>query len=54
MNKKPFTVVCAFRLALPEATIYVCNNNSTDDTKEIAAKAGAIVLDEPKKVKHMP
>lgn len=44
-------VVCAFRLALPEATIYVCNNNSTDDTKEIAAKAGAIVLDEPKKGK---
>ena len=27
--------------------ILVCNNNSTDKTKEVAEKAGAIVLDEP-------
>ena len=44
-------VVRTFRLALPEAKIYVCNNNSTDNTKKIALKAGAIVLDEPKKGK---
>ena len=36
-------VVCDFRRALPEAAIYVYDNNSTDGTGEIAAKAGAIV-----------
>jgi glycosyltransferase involved in cell wall biosynthesis len=44
-------VVQAFRLALPEAEIYVCNNNSTDKTKKNALEAGAIVIDEPKKGK---
>lgn len=28
--------------------ILVCNNNSTDNTKEVALKAGAIVVDEPR------
>lgn len=36
-------VVRDFRAALPEATIYVYDNNSTDGTAEIAAQAGAIV-----------
>jgi len=44
-------VIIAFQSALPEAVIYVCNNNSTDTTKQVALKAGAIVLDEPKKGK---
>lgn len=36
-------VVSDFKLHLPEATIYVYDNNSTDDTVEIALKAGAVV-----------
>ena len=36
------TVVRDFRGALPEAAIYVYDNNSTDRTKEVAAAAGAI------------
>ena len=31
------------RAALPEAVIYVYDNNSTDDTGPIAQKAGAVV-----------
>lgn len=36
-------VVTDFKEALPEATIYVYDNNSTDGTDEIARKAGAVV-----------
>lgn len=36
-------VVRDFRRALPEAVVYVYDNNSTDGTGEIAARAGAIV-----------
>lgn len=36
-------VVEDFKKNLPEAKIYVYNNNSTDDTAEIAKKAGATV-----------
>lgn len=36
-------VVRDFREALPEATIYVYDNNSTDDTGKIAREAGAVV-----------
>jgi len=36
-------VVCDFRRVLPEATIYVYDNNSNDGTAEIAERAGAIV-----------
>ena len=36
-------VVNDFRAALPEADIYVYDNNSTDNTFEIAKNAGAIV-----------
>ena len=38
--------IAGFRAALPEATIYVYDNNSTDRTREIAAEAGAIVRTE--------
>src|ERR1035437_9342266 len=36
-------VVRDFRAALPEATIYVFDNNSRDRTVEVATEAGAIV-----------
>lgn len=36
-------VVTDFKRVLPEAVIYVYDNNSTDGTDEIARKAGAIV-----------
>ena len=36
-------VVKDFKAALPEAVIYVYDNNSTDGTDEIARKAGAVV-----------
>ena len=39
-------VVADFRRALPEATVYVYNNNSTDRTAQLAAEAGAVVRDE--------
>lgn len=39
------------RAALPDAVIYVYNNNSTDRTAEIAQKAGAIVRHEYKQGK---
>ena len=40
-------VVAAFREQLPQAQIYVYDNNSDDDTAAQAAKAGAIVRQEP-------
>jgi glycosyltransferase involved in cell wall biosynthesis len=40
-------VVADFRAALPDAAIYVCDNNSTDRTGECARQAGSIVLTEP-------
>lgn len=36
-------VVMDFRTALPEAIIYVYDNNSSDGTDELARKAGAVV-----------
>ncbi|HEX4418949.1 MAG TPA: glycosyltransferase family 2 protein [Kofleriaceae bacterium] len=44
-------VVGDFRAALPDATVYVYDNNSTDDTKAIAAAAGAEVRDETRRGK---
>lgn len=40
------TVVADFRRVLPEATIYVYDNNSTDRTSEMARAAGAVVRSE--------
>lgn len=39
-------VVKDFKEALPEAVIYVYNNNSSDRTAEIAASSGAVVRNE--------
>ena len=38
--------VKGFKKALPSATVYVYDNNSSDRTREIAAKAGAVVRSE--------
>ena len=39
-------VVNDFRRVLPDAIIYVYDNNSTDDTAAIALAAGSVVLHE--------
>ncbi len=44
-------VVRDFRVALPDAAIYVYDNNSTDRTAEIATAEGAIVRKEPRQGK---
>ena len=44
-------VVRDFKAALPNATVYVYDNNSTDRTAEIAAAEGAIVRREPRQGK---
>jgi glycosyltransferase involved in cell wall biosynthesis len=40
-------VVNNFRAAIPRASIYVYDNNSTDRTREVARAAGAVVRAEP-------
>jgi glycosyltransferase involved in cell wall biosynthesis len=44
-------VVADFRAALPAATVYVYDNNSTDDTQAVAAAAGAVVQRETRRGK---
>lgn len=44
-------VVSDFRAAMPEATIYVYDNNSSDGTAGIAAAAGAVVRSESRQGK---
>ena len=44
-------VVTDFRRVLPNATIYVYDNNSTDDTAQLAQQAGAVVRHEPRQGK---
>ena len=44
-------VIKDFREAMPQAQIYVYDNNSTDGTDEIARKAGAVVCYEKKQGK---
>ena len=44
-------VIAAFRAALPEAAIYVFDNNSADDTVSVARAAGAVVRHERKQGK---
>ena len=39
-------VILKFQKDMPEAKIYVCNNSSSDNTKQIALDSGAIVFDE--------
>jgi len=43
--------VAAFREALPSATVYVYDNNSTDRTNDVARAAGAVVRSEPRQGK---
>jgi glycosyltransferase involved in cell wall biosynthesis len=45
------TTVADFREALPSATVYVYDNNSTDRTIEVAQAAGAVVRREPRQGK---
>jgi glycosyltransferase involved in cell wall biosynthesis len=45
------TVIRDFHNILPEANIYVCDNNSNDGTDKIAEAAGAIVIYELRKGK---
>ena len=40
------SVIADFQAKLPDATIYVFDNNSTDKTAEIAGQAGAVVYRE--------
>jgi glycosyltransferase involved in cell wall biosynthesis len=40
-------VVGDFRRTLPQAEIYVYDNNSTDNTREVALESGALVASEP-------
>lgn len=44
-------VVREFSKALPESTVYVFDNNSTDDTAEVARAAGATVVRSPRQGK---
>lgn len=44
-------VVRDFKAALPDATIYVYDNNSTDNTAKIATDEGATVVTEPRQGK---
>jgi len=44
-------VVLDFKASLPTATVYVYDNNSTDDTIKVATAAGATVRSEPRKGK---
>jgi glycosyltransferase involved in cell wall biosynthesis len=44
-------VIAGFRAQLPDATIYVFDNNSADRTAEIARCAGAVVVGEPRQGK---
>ncbi|GAA3629823.1 glycosyltransferase [Microlunatus ginsengisoli] len=44
-------VVCDLKRAVPDITVYVYDNNSTDNTAAVAREAGAIVRTEPRKGK---
>ncbi len=50
-EKTVATVVSGFKQSLPEAVVYVYDNNSTDNTAEVALKAGAIVSNEERQGK---
>ena len=40
-------VISGFRASLPDATIFVYDNDSSDNTKQVARAAGAVVRSEP-------
>ena len=42
-EKTIYKVVTDFKAVLPDSTIYVYDNNSSDKTSELAEKAGAVV-----------
>lgn len=44
-------VIADFRAALPGATVFVYDNNSSDDTAAVARTAGAVVRSEPRRGK---
>ena len=44
-------VVRDFRAVLPDAVVYVYDNNSPDRTAELAAAGGAVVRKEPRQGK---
>ena len=44
-------VVASFKEQFPEATIYVYDNNSSDDTAAVARRCGAVVRHEPRQGK---
>ena len=44
-------VVADLRSALPDATVYVYDNNSSDDTAQVARDAGAVVRFESRRGK---
>ena len=44
-------VIADFRKALPEADIYVYDNNSTDRSRDLAEQAGAVVRSVPQQGK---
>lgn len=44
-------VVCDLHVAVPDITVYVYDNDSTDDTAGVAAAAGALVRREPSRGK---
>ena len=50
-EKTIYEVVTDFKAVLPDATIYVYDNNSSDKTSELAEKAGAVVRKEYKQGK---
>lgn len=50
-EKTIYKVVTGFKAVLPDATIYVYDNNSSDKTSELAEKAGAVVRKEYKQGK---
>lgn len=50
-EKTIYKVVSDFQTVLPDATIYVYDNNSTDNTAQIAKKLGAVVRKEPRQGK---
>lgn len=51
-EKTIYKVVTDFKAVLPDATIYVYDNNSSDKTSELAEKAGAVVRKEYKQGKE--